>query len=70
MVSRIRPNYFYVKDNRKNMIDFKEDLQKEKLINSLKNKFDSNLSKTENMLKNGYLKIYDCGSLKYKLESL
>ena len=52
------------------MIDFKEDLQKEKLINSLKNKFDSNLSKTENMLKNGYLKIYDCGSLKYKLESL
>lgn len=70
LVSRIRPNYFYVKDNRKNMINFKEDLQKEKLIISLRNNFDSNLSETENMLKNGYLKIYDCGSLKYKLESL
>ena len=59
------PNYFYF-----NMLDYKLEsrnkYQKHKL-KSLLSDFDSNLSEAENMFKNGYRRIYDCGNLVYEL---
>lgn len=68
LLSRTKPGYFYVK----NIIDVftRERCQKHKLPELLGDKFDPNLTETENMLNNGYLKIYGCGNLKYKLEIL
>lgn len=54
-------NYFYFKNGEKylyNRIEF----QKHKLKDKLEF-FDGNLSECENMFKNGYRKIYDCGNL-------
>ena len=51
------PNYFYVK----NQIKLSRiQCQKHKLIKILGNKFDKNLTESENMCLNGYNKIYDC----------
>ena len=59
------PNYFYF-----NMLDYKLEsrtkYQKHKL-KSLLPEFDENLSEAENMFKNGYRRIYDCGNLVYEL---
>ena len=37
--------------------------QKHKIGNLLGESFDPNLTETENMEKNGFLKLYDCGNL-------
>ena len=52
------PSYFYIKNNIKyNRITF----QKHKLSKLLSN-FNINLTEEQNMINNGYLKIYDCGN--------
>ena len=38
--------------------------QKHKLKDKLEN-FDSDLTEVENMINNGYNRIYDCGNLKF-----
>lgn len=50
------PNYFYYNGE----VIGRESAQKHKLETLLKN-FDESKTETENMLNNGYLKIYDCG---------
>ncbi len=53
------PNYFYVQGLKlHNRLEF----QKHKLYNKLQY-FDPKLSESENMFKNGYRKIWDCGNL-------
>jgi hypothetical protein len=60
-----RPGYAYVIDNeRKNRIQF----QKHKLQKKLPT-FDSNLSESENMRRNGYYRIWDAGQLKFTQET-
>lgn len=59
------PAYWYVKDTKRyNRIKF----QKHKLKNILQN-FDENLSESENMIMNGYRKIYDCGNKVYSYDN-
>lgn len=57
------PAYYYWKSyNRYSRVKF----QKHKLPNLLE-KFDPNLSELENMLANGYRRIYDCGNKVFEL---
>ena len=58
------PNYFYFKDSTE--LESRNKYQKHKL-KSLLSDFDPNLSEAENMFKNGYRRIYDCGNLVYEL---
>ena len=58
------PNYFYFKDSL--TLESRNKYQKHKL-KSLLPDFDENLSEAENMFKNGYRRIYDCGNLVYEL---
>lgn len=65
-VQYTQPNYFYVDSKqdctkRLNRLNF----QKHKLKNILKT-FDENLTESENMHLNGYGKIWDCGTTKWK----
>lgn len=56
-----QPNYYYVKSGQTySRLKF----QKHKLAQVLEN-YDPNLTEYENMLNNGYDKIYDCGNLIY-----
>ncbi len=57
------PNYFYV-INGERIHRFK--FRKQELPNLLEN-FDSNLTEYQNMLKNGYDRIWDCGNDKWDL---
>lgn len=57
------PSYFYFKTN-ENILWSKNKFQKHKLENFLE-KYDSNLTETENMYENGYRKIYDAGNKVY-----
>lgn len=57
-------NYWYViDDHRKHRFEFRKSELKRKLQN-----FDSNLTEHQNMLNNGYYRIYGCGSLRYEWE--
>ena len=58
------PNYFYFKDS--SVLESRNKYQKHKLSNLLE-EFDPNLTESENMFKNGYRRIYDCGNLVYEL---
>jgi len=56
------PNYFYFRNSEK--IESRQKFQKHKLKNILLN-FDETKSESENMLSNGYNKIYDSGNKAY-----
>ena len=58
------PNYFYFKDS--SVLESRNKYQKHKLSKLLPD-FNENLSEAENMFKNGYRRIYDCGNLVYEL---
>lgn len=60
-VGTTQPNYWYVISNqRKHRFQFQKHLLKEKLKT-----FDPNLTEYENMVNNGYTRIWDCGHGKY-----
>lgn len=59
------PNYWYVKGEEKLS---RYQCQKHKLPALLGDGFDENLSETENMVLNGWMKVFDCGNLVYVLE--
>ena len=40
--------------------------QKHKLQKLLGDKFDSNKTESQNMIDNGWLQVYDCGTIKMK----
>lgn len=58
------PNYFYVKGLRRLS---RYECQKHKLKSVIKN-FDSKLSEYENMLKNKFYRIWDCGNMVFATE--
>ena len=62
-VSLNKPSYFYVKNW--NVLS-RYQCQKHKLKSLLEN-FDPNLTETENMLNNGYVKVWDSGSLTFSI---
>jgi hypothetical protein len=53
------PNYWYVIDNK--FLENRITYQKHKLFNRLHN-YDSNLTEWENMLNNGFDRVWDCGN--------
>lgn len=57
------PNYWYIHDNSLELYS-RYNFQKHKLKNLLEN-YDPNLSEHENMLNNGFLRVYDCGHKVY-----
>lgn len=57
------PNYYYFHKNKTYVLFNRMNFQKHKLKNKLK-KFDPLLSEYDNMINNGYLRIYDAGNLK------
>ena len=62
------PNYYYFKNNssaEKYILLNRIQFQKHKLKNKLE-KFDENKSEFENMLSNGYLRIFDAGNYKLR----
>ena len=60
-----KPAYFYTKDGiRYSRVMF----QKHKLSNVL-NKFDESLSENDNMIMNGYTKVFDCGNKVYVVKN-
>tara|TARA_B100000929_G_scaffold290599_1_gene284979 strand:- start:109321 stop:111087 length:1767 start_codon:yes stop_codon:yes gene_type:complete len=56
------PNYFYYDGKRHSRNKFMKHKLEEKL-----DKYDESLTEYQNMRKNGFLRIYDAGSLRYKL---
>lgn len=57
------PSYNWIKDN---IILSRFQCQKSKLKEILLEKFNEQLSETENMLLNGFSKIYDCGNIVFE----
>lgn len=57
------PNYFYTRDfeNRLHRFGFQKHLLSKKLEN-----FDPNKTEHQNMLDHGFVRIYDCGSMKFE----
>lgn len=63
LVSESEPSYFYV--GKQNTVKYNRiSCQKYKLPKLLGEQFDESLTETENMLKAGYFKVYDCGTFK------
>ena len=63
LIEQTKPNYWYWKSGY--ILESRIKYQKHKLKNLLE-KFDPNLSEHENMLNNGFTRIWDCGNLKLK----
>lgn len=61
-IGKSKPNYCWTKQKTRLS---RYICQKKKLRRILGNSFDENLTEYENMTKNGYDKIYDCGNLIY-----
>lgn len=61
LLRETKPNYFYFKGNSLELRS-RNKFQKHKLKNILP-KYDPSLSEKDNMLINGYRRIYDCGNL-------
>jgi len=57
------PNYFYIMDKYKSLKN-RMTFQKHRLSKILNN-FDSNLSEWQNMVNNGFDRIWDCGNIKW-----
>ena len=61
-----KPAYFYFK-NSSIILENRQQYQKHKLQSKL-SKFDKTMSEWENMKNNGYNRIWDCGTIKYKYQ--
>lgn len=59
-----KPSYYYFRNDSE--LFHRSNFMKHKLASKLE-KFDENLSEYQNMLNNGYDRIWDCGNLKYTL---
>lgn len=66
IVSRSSPNYKYVKNEE---IVSRQRAQKHRLPKLLGDNFDNSKTESQNMIENGWLKIYDCGNLKLEFTS-
>ena len=59
------PNYWYVKGGK---CLSRYQCQKHKLPELLGESFDPKLTEVENMIVNGWLRVFDCGNLVYAIE--
>jgi len=66
-IRRSPPNYWYFKNGNDMKLYNRVQFQKHKLLNKLEI-FDSNLTEYDNMLNNGYHRIFDCGNGVYGME--
>ena len=66
LIGDTKPNYWYIKKNGNMILESRMKYQKHKLFRLL-DKYDSDKSEYENMCDNGYLRIWDCGNLKFML---
>jgi len=63
-VCETKPNYFYVKNRkRENRFKYRKDIL-------IKNGFNPKMTEKEIMIERGYLRIYDCGSLKFIMKKI
>ena len=63
-IGKTTPNYWYIQKNKNNRIHrfaYRKSIQSKKLKD-----FDSNITEWQNMINNGFDRIWDCGSLKYE----
>ena len=71
-IGQSNPNYFYFKDS--NILESRNKFQKHKLeklhYNGILQCFDPTKSESENMLNNGYRRIFDCGNLVYVYQNI
>lgn len=65
-VTETKPNYFYFHQTDTNKVFSRQKFQKHKLSKLLEH-FDANKSEWENMKKNNYNRIWDCGNKKWVL---
>jgi hypothetical protein len=65
LIGKTQPSYFYT-DKRIRLSRYSATKKK---IQSLLPSFDPELTETENMLRAGYAKIYDCGNLVYEFKA-
>ena len=63
VVSKSSPSWFYIKNDK---VMNRISAQKHKLQKLLGDKFDSNKTESQNMIDNGWLQVYDCGTIKMK----
>lgn len=63
-VSNTSPCYWYFKDKKE--LYHRSNFMKSKLSKKLKS-FDESKTEWENMLENGYDRVYDCGNIKYEI---
>ena len=63
IIGQSQPNYKYLKGE--NVVN-RFNAQKHKLQKLLGDNFDENKTETQNMIDNGWWKVYDCGNLKLK----
>lgn len=61
VVSKSSPSWFYIKNDK---VMNRISAQKHKLQKLLGDKFDSNKTESQNMIDNGWLQVYDCGTIK------
>jgi len=64
LIDESGPNYFYVSDYTGELYS-RYQCQKHKLPDILGDRFNKNLTETDNMLNAGFMKIFDCGNLVY-----
>lgn len=64
-ISITEPNYFYCKNN---LVISRQRCQKHKLLRLLGDSFKPDSSETENMLLNGFSKVYDAGHIKLVMD--
>jgi hypothetical protein len=63
LVGKTKPNYYYTNNYTKRLHRY--NFTKHRIVNQLGG--DKSLSEWENMMKMGYDRVWDCGSLKYEL---
>lgn len=67
-IGQTAPNYFYFESGRGDVRYNRFKFRKSQLSKVLP-EYDNNKSERDNMLNAGYLRIYDCGNIKYKWEN-
>lgn len=67
LTHQTKPNYWYFKLNNCKVVYHRFNFRKSVLINKLE-EFDPGLTEYENMLKNGFDRIWDCGNLMFEYE--
>lgn len=66
IIETTKPGYLYIQKNKPTITYHRQEFMKHLLKDKL-NKFDDNMTERENMLNNGYIRVYNAGNLKVKI---